>query len=127
MVRRFNETGSHFRSPGQGRKCCSNPRDERFLRQSALRNRKIISNMLKNELAAARNLVVSTRTVRRRLNEAGLSSRKPAKEPLLTREHNSLLIKNNDLATLQYVRDILNGSNQCFNYKSGCFRKILRT
>lgn len=37
MVRRFNETGSHLRRPGQGRKRCTTPIDERFLRQSALK------------------------------------------------------------------------------------------
>lgn len=87
MVRRFNETGSHLRRPGQGRKRCTNPIDERFLRQSALRNRKTTSTILQNELVAARNRLVSTRTIRRRLNESGLASRRPAKKPLLTREH----------------------------------------
>lgn len=87
MVRRFNETGSHLRRPGQGRKRCTTPIDERFLRQSALRNRRTTSTILQNELVAARNVHVSSRTIRRRLNEAGLTSRKPAKKPLLTREH----------------------------------------
>lgn len=87
MVRRFNETGSHDRRPGQGRKRCTNARDDRFLRQSALRNRRVTSTLLNNELLTVRNVAISSRTVRRRLNEGGLSSRVPAVKPLLTREH----------------------------------------
>jgi transposase len=36
--------------------------------------------VLKNELAAARDLLISSRTIRRRLKEAGLKSTKPTKE-----------------------------------------------
>jgi hypothetical protein len=43
--------------------------------------------VLKNELATARNLVMSSRTIRRRLKKADLNSRKPAKKTLLTRAH----------------------------------------
>lgn len=87
IVRRHNETGSYHRRPGQGRKRCTNQIDERFLRQRALRDRRVTSNLLKNELADVRNVVISSRTVRRRLREAELSNRRPAKKPLLTREH----------------------------------------
>ncbi|CAH1372465.1 unnamed protein product [Tenebrio molitor] len=83
MVRRVNEIGSYLRRSGQGRKRCTSPKDERFLRQSALRNRRTTSNVLKNELATARNLVMSSRTIRRRLKEAGLNSRKLAKKPII--------------------------------------------
>jgi hypothetical protein len=43
--------------------------------------------VLKNELATARNLVMSSPTIRRRLKKADLNSRKPAKKILLTRAH----------------------------------------
>ena len=85
MVKRFNQTESYNRSPGQGRKWSTDPRDGRFLRQSALRNR--TGTMLKNELAIARSVMISSRTVRRCLNEGRLSSRRPEKKALLTREH----------------------------------------
>lgn len=87
MMRRHNETGSHNRRPGQGRKRCTTQIDDRFLRQRALRDRRVTSNLLRNELADVRNTAISSRTVRRRLHEAELSSRRPAKKPLLTREH----------------------------------------
>ena len=87
LIERFNETGSYSRRPGQGRKRCTDPRDERFLRLTALRSRRVTSTVLKSELRTVRHHVISSRTVRRRLNEAGLSSRRPAKKPLLTRQH----------------------------------------
>lgn len=87
MVQRFNQTGSYNRRPGQGRKRSTNARDDRFLRLSALRNRTVTGTMLKNELKIASNVLISSRTARRRLKEAGLSNRRPAKKPLLTREH----------------------------------------
>ncbi|KAF2880398.1 hypothetical protein ILUMI_25781 [Ignelater luminosus] len=73
MVGCFNQTGSYNRRPGQGRKRSKDARDGRFLRQSALRNRTVTGTMLKNELAIAHNVMISSRTVRKRLNEAGLS------------------------------------------------------
>lgn len=87
IIRRFRETGSHARKRGQGRKRVTSPRDERFLRVQVLRNRKCTSRELSNELEAARNVRISALTVRRRLKEAGLASRKPAIAPLLTAAH----------------------------------------
>ena len=42
---------------------------------------------MRNELAATRNVTISSGTVKRRLNEAELDSRRPATAPLLTREN----------------------------------------
>ncbi|KAF2893774.1 hypothetical protein ILUMI_12399 [Ignelater luminosus] len=68
MIERFNQTGSYNRRPGQGRKRSTDARDERFLRQSsALRNKTVTGTMLKNELALARNVMIASRAVRRRL------------------------------------------------------------
>lgn len=75
------------RSVREGRKRCRNHKDNRFLRQAALRNQRITSNVLKHKLSAVGNVVVSSSTIRRRLNEARLKNRRPAKRPLLTREH----------------------------------------
>lgn len=97
MVRRFNETGSYSRRPGQGRKRCTNERDERFLRVYALRNRRVTSFLLKNELHNVRNVVISARTIRRRLKETGLNSRRPAKAPLLSKE--------NRVARMRFARE----------------------
>lgn len=88
MVEWFNETGSYSQRVGQGWQRCTNPRVERFIRPTALTNRKITSTRLKCELRTTRrHRVLSFRTIRRRLNEAGLSNRRPAKKKMLTREH----------------------------------------
>lgn len=102
VLKRFNETGSYRRRPGQGRKRCTSARDDRFLKQSALRNRSVTSSLLRNDLEATRNVAISTRTVRRRLKEAGLDSRRPATAPLLSRE--------NRVARLRFARDHCNWS-----------------
>lgn len=91
--KRFNELGSYSRTPGQGRKKSTNARDERYLVNTSLRNRRFTSSELSRALAAARNVIVSARTVRRRLNEGRLHSRRPATAPLLTREHRVMRLR----------------------------------
>ncbi|KAF2889900.1 hypothetical protein ILUMI_16273 [Ignelater luminosus] len=88
---------SYNRRPEQERKRSTDARDDCFVRQSAFRNKTVTGTMLKDELAIARNVMISSRTVRRRLNEAGLSSRRSAKKPLLTREY--------IVARLRFVRN----------------------
>lgn len=87
MARRLRETGTHHRRRGQGRRRATNQIDERFLRQQVLRNRKCTSRELSNQLETVRNVRISALTVRRRLKEAGLASRRPASAPLLTADH----------------------------------------
>lgn len=86
-LERYRITGSHSRRHGQGRKRATNARDDRFLCHIALRNRTATSAQMQNELETARNVHVSALTVRRRLREAGLISRRPIKAPELTRAH----------------------------------------
>lgn len=100
MAKRFRETGSHSRKYGQGRKKVTSARDERFLRQQVLRNRKLTSAELSNELQTIRNVRISAVTVRRRLHEAGLASRKAAITPLLTTAHR--------IARLRFARNHAN-------------------
>ncbi|KAF2881643.1 hypothetical protein ILUMI_24500 [Ignelater luminosus] len=71
----------------QGRKKSTDARDERYLMQVALSNRRSTSLELSRTLTAARNVTISAQTVRRRLNKGGLDSRRAAIAPLLTREH----------------------------------------
>lgn len=87
LLERHRATGSHSRRHGQGRKRATNVRDDRFLRQNALRNRTATSSQLRNDLETVRNVQVSALTVRRRLRDAGLISRRPIKAPELTRAH----------------------------------------
>lgn len=87
VLQRFRETGNHTRRPGQGRPRSTNQMDDRFIKLAALRNRFFTSSQLRGMLENARNTQISGSTVRRRLHEVGIKSRKPATGPLLTRAH----------------------------------------
>lgn len=94
---RFRETDSYTRRPGTGPRRKTSNRDDRFIVTSSLRNRRLSAVQIRNHLQHVRNVNVSERTVRRRLNEAGLASRRPAIGPELTREHR--------LNRMQFARD----------------------
>lgn len=87
VVKRFHETGSYSRRVGSGRKRCTTNADDHFLTLKVLRNRDTTAVSARNELHEVRGVDVSERTVRRRLKEYGLSARRPATGPELTREH----------------------------------------
>lgn len=86
-IKRYRETGRHTRRPTGGRPRATSAMDERFLRVQALRRRESTNPELQQLILEVRNLWISRRTVGRRLNEAGLTSRRPATGPQLTREH----------------------------------------
>lgn len=84
---RYLETGNFTRRQGSGRKRKTIAADDRFLVVRSLRERRATSVVLKNELRMTRGVNISDKTVRRRLNEADLRSRRPAKKPRLLRHH----------------------------------------
>lgn len=86
-LQKFRETGVYTRRPGQGRRRATNHIQDRFLRMQALRDRTVTASALVQRLNDVHNNRVSVYTVRRRLNEGGLRSRRPATGPLLTVEH----------------------------------------
>lgn len=96
VVKRYEETGEYRRRPGQGRKRCTTQRDDRYLQLQALRNRTFTAPHLKNDLLNTRQVNVSAKTVRRRLKEAGLNPKRPAKVPRLLPRHKT--------ARLQFAR-----------------------
>lgn len=65
--------GSFSRRARQGRKRCTDPRNDRFIRQTALECRKITSTGESN-LRTANYHPVSSRTIRSGLNETGLAT-----------------------------------------------------
>lgn len=77
-LKRYRETGGHARRPSGGRPRATSATDDRFLRVQALRRRDSTNPELQNLLLQVRNLRISRRTVGRRLNEVGLTSRRPA-------------------------------------------------
>ena len=84
---RFQETGSLTRRRGSGRKRCTELRDDRFVVSRALRNRKVSYFNLKNNLEEVRGVRVSLWTVRRRLLEVDIHSRRPVRGPTLCPRH----------------------------------------
>ena len=95
-VKRFRETQSYSRRPGSGRKRITSGRDDRFLVSQVLRDRHTTAVEARKRLQQVRGVNVSERTVRRRLEEQSLQSRRPAMGPDLTREHR--------FARLQFAR-----------------------
>ncbi|RZC32006.1 HTH Tnp Tc3 2 domain containing protein, partial [Asbolus verrucosus] len=84
---RFRETAEFRRKRGSGRRRCTNARDNRYIMMLSLRNRHMTAVEIRNRLHRVREVNVSERTVRRRLNEANLLARRPATGPELLRAH----------------------------------------
>lgn len=92
-VRRFLETGRDDRRPVEGRPRATDRTDDRFLVINTLRRRTATSTELQGLIRQVRNVNVSSRTIRRRLREVNLSSRRPAKGPRLTVRHRALRLR----------------------------------
>ena len=75
------------RRPGSGRKRSTTERDDRFMTLEVLRDRHTTAVQVQNRLRHFHQLDVSVSTIRRRLQEANLKSRRPATGQLLTRQH----------------------------------------
>ena len=100
ILKRYRETGNYRRRPGQGRKRCTSAADDRFLVLQSLRNRSLTSTYLRNELLNVRQVNVSSKTVKRRLRDADLKSRRPVKVPRLS--------QNDKRRRLQFARAHVN-------------------
>lgn len=74
VVQCYKETGSYMRRQEQGRNQATSAVDGCFITLQSLRNRRRTTVQTRNQLAEVRNVNVSERTVRRRLNEVGLRS-----------------------------------------------------
>lgn len=104
VLNRHRQTGGHTRRVGQGRPRSTSHRDERFLQLHALRDRRSTGNSLRGLLQRFRNVQISERTVRRRLNDYGLTSHPSATGPLLSREHR--------VERLRFAREHLNWTQE---------------
>lgn len=87
VSRRFQETGTFNRRPHTSRYRCTSERDDRFIVLTSLRNRHLTGVDVQQELRQVRDVAVSQWTVRRRLKEANLTPRRPARGPKLTARH----------------------------------------
>ena len=84
---RYQTTGTVSRRHAGGRTRITNQREDRFLVMQAHRHPFWNATQLRNDLRHATGTQISTETVRRRLHDAGLSSRAPAVRVPLTGQH----------------------------------------
>lgn len=86
-LQRHRETGLYTRRHGSGRLRSTSSRDDRFIALQVLRNRFLTAVEITTRLRLIRNVTVSERTVRRRIEERNLRARRPARGPALLRRH----------------------------------------
>lgn len=83
-IKRYCENNSLKNRDGQGRKRCTTQREDRLLKRTSLLNRRKPSSDVAAEFREATAKEISTRTVRRRLLQAGLKGCKARKKPWLS-------------------------------------------
>lgn len=84
---RWRNTGTVRERHRSGRQRKTTRRQDRLVRLSCLRDRSATAQTLRAELRVASNINVSDQTIRNRLHEAGLRSRRPAVRVPLTKNH----------------------------------------
>lgn len=87
LWKRYRETGEYSRRRGQGRKRKTTRLQDRYIVNCALRNRTTTARDLQNTLRTATGVEISDQTVRNRLMEANLRSRRPVRAMRLTIQH----------------------------------------
>ena len=76
-IHRTAQTGSNQNRKRSGRPWCTTEQEDKYIRVSSLRNRRLTSPQLAASLNSTRKTPVSTSTVKRRLWDAGLLGRVP--------------------------------------------------
>ena len=84
---RFQQHGTPVRRHGGGRTRMTTEAEDRFLVIQARRNRFATATQLRSDLQNASGVRVSTQTIRTRLHESGLRSRRPCIRIPLSRDH----------------------------------------
>lgn len=87
LQERFRTTGSVRERRRSGRPRATTERQDHFITLSALRERTATANTIRRQLHASSNTNVSDQTIRNRLHEANLRSRRAAVRPILTPAH----------------------------------------
>ena len=87
LIERWRNTGTVRERQGRGRPRATTRQQDRLVRLSCLRDRTASAQTLRAELRNASNVDVSGQTIRNRLREAGLRSRRPAVRVPLTQNH----------------------------------------
>ena len=87
LLQRFNATNSVADRRRSGRPRVTTGRQDRYLRNMTLRNRRMTARRLQGELRTATGVNVSDQTIRNRLRADNLRSRRPAVRTPLTERH----------------------------------------
>ena len=87
VIRRFKATEQFENSPRSGRPKISTAREDRKLIRLSRKNRTASSPLLSTHWALTSGKPASSRTLRRRLQEAGYEWKRAAKKPRLTKAH----------------------------------------
>ncbi|CAJ0922022.1 unnamed protein product [Ranitomeya imitator] len=85
-IKRYKETGSHEDCPRKGRPRVTSASEEKFIRVTSLRNRRLTAAQIRDQVNATQSSSsrhISTTTVKRRLCAAGLLGKIAARKPLL--------------------------------------------
>ncbi|XP_056143244.1 uncharacterized protein LOC130118936, partial [Lampris incognitus] len=85
-LQRTAQTGSNQSRKRSGRPRCTTEQEDKYIRVSSLRNRRLTGPQLASSLNSTRKTPVSTSTVKRRLRDSGLQSRVAKKKPCRTNE-----------------------------------------
>ena len=89
-LKRLKESGSVDDRLCSGCPRLSSARDDRELVRISLRNRRLSNTQLKRDWNETSLVICSSRTVRRRLDDAGLYGKVARKKPLLTDRHKTI-------------------------------------
>ena len=84
IVKKYAETGDVQDRLGRGRKKKTSSREDRKIIQSSIKDRRKSSSEIPREMKEEIGLELSSRTIRRRLLDAGLKSCRAKKKPLLS-------------------------------------------
>ena len=87
LWRRYQETGEFTRRKGQGRHRMTLQREDQYLRNLVVRNRQYTARRLQIDFQHANGQRISNQTIRNKLHEGDLRARRPARGPILTRQH----------------------------------------
>ena len=82
-LHRTAQTGSNQNRKRSGRPRCTTEQEDKYIRVCSLRNRRLTGPQLAASLNGTRKTPVSTSTVKRRLQDAGLLGRVAKKKPYL--------------------------------------------
>ena len=84
LIKKHKETGKVEDRSGRGRKKLTTPRQDRAIIKQSLKDRRKTSKQMARELETDFGIALSSRTVRRRLQQGGLKYCRAKKKPLLT-------------------------------------------